>query len=117
MHLEVTFRNLSPREEVRKRADVLFAKLHRFLDAASDAQLNIAIEHGQAIVELVCTSHGAVHKASEEDEDLRTSLDRVFHTMETQLRRAKERRIDRKREAGEVEDGFAPADDEGEVSA
>ncbi len=117
MHLEVTFRNLSPREEVRKRADVLFAKLHRFLDAAADAQLNVGIEHSNAIIELVVTSHGAVHKASEEDEDLRTAIDRTFHTMETQLRRAKERRIDRHRAPGEAEDGFEPVDEEGEASA
>jgi ribosomal subunit interface protein len=117
MHLEVTFRNLSPREEVRKRADALFAKLHRFLDPASDAQLNVGVEHGKGIVELVCTSHGNVHKASEEDEDLRTALDRAFHTMETQLRRSKERRIDRHRGPGDAEDGFVGADEEGEVSA
>ena len=56
-------------------------------------------------------------QASDEDEDLRTALDRTFHTIEHALRRAKERRVDRRRRASTLdEDGFAsPAlDDEGD---
>ncbi|MBW1877937.1 MAG: ribosome-associated translation inhibitor RaiA [Deltaproteobacteria bacterium] len=97
MHLEVTFRNLAPREEVRQRADVLFSKLQRFLDPAAEGQLNIQVEHNVGRFELVLTTRGTVYKAAEEDEDLRTAMDRLFHRMEMQLRRAKERRIHKNR--------------------
>ncbi len=107
MHLEVTFKNLKPREEVKKRAQALYKKLERFLDSASDATLVLNVEHGQAVLELVVTVKGEVHKAVEEDEELRTALDKVFHTMEVQLRRGKEKRLAGRREVGDV-DGFVP---------
>jgi ribosomal subunit interface protein len=108
MHLEVTFRNLNAREEVRQRAQALFKKLERFLDAASEAQMVVGVEHGLAVVEMVVTSRGATHKITEEDADLRTALDRLMHSMENQLRRAKERRNDRRGSEAEV-DGFSGA--------
>jgi len=106
MHLEVTFRNLAPREEVRQRAEVLFGKLQRFLDPAAEGQMIVQIDHSIGRLELVLTTRGTVHKAAEEDEDLRTAMDRLFHRMEMQLRRAKERRIHKSRRTsaeGEVE--------------
>jgi len=105
MHLEVTFKNLRPRDEIRRRATALFKKLERFLDAAAEGQLIVAVEHGHAVLELVVTTHGEVHKVLEEEEELRTALDKLFHTMEGQLRRAKSRRIT-KRRGGDAEDGF-----------
>ncbi len=105
MHIEVTFKNLRPRDEVKKRAQALYKKLERFLDPASEATLVLDVEHGQAILELVVTVKGEVHKAVEEDPELRAALDKVFHTMEIQLRRGKEKRIAGRREVAR-EDGF-----------
>jgi len=105
MPLEVTFRNLNPRDEVRRRADALFDKLERFLDPAAEAHLIVTIEHHEAICELIVTSRGATHKALETDGDLRTSLDRAFHGVEEQLRRNKEKRTQHER-GRERDDGF-----------
>jgi len=96
MQLEVTFRRLSPREEVRKRAEALFAKFDRFLDPAAEGQLVVSIEHQQAICELVIKSRGQIFKAAQSDEQLRASIDKVFHNMEEQLRRFKDKRTDRR---------------------
>lgn len=118
MHLEVTFKNLRPREELRRRALALHQKLERFLDPASQSQLLVSVEHGQACLELVVTTRGETHKAVEEHEDLRTALDKLFHTIEMQLRRSKEKRLDRRVEVPEV-DGFGEPtsldDDESEL--
>lgn len=116
MHLEVTFKNLRPREEIRLRAQALHQKLERFLDAASEGQLVVAVERGLANLELVMTVKGETHKASEEHEDLRTALDKLFHNMENQLRRSKERRIDRARVGAPREDGFTSDEDEDQPS-
>ncbi len=111
MHLEVSFRNLHPRDEIKRRADALFDKLDRFLDPAAQAQLVVAVEHNQAIIEIVVTSHSVTHKVTEEDEDLRTALDRAFHTLESQLRRAKEKRTNHKGAPEEAEDLASAADE------
>ena len=97
MNIEVSFKGLKPRVEVRERASTLYKKLHRFLEPASEAHLMVSVAHGNAIVELVVSRKGHTFKAQEEDSDLRTALDRVFHTIEGQLRRAKERTKDRRR--------------------
>lgn len=114
MQLQVSFRNLNARDEVRSRAQVLFDKLERFLDPAAEGQLTVAVEHGTAAIEVHVTSRGHVFKSNEEDEDLRTALDRAFHRLEMQLRRAKERRVDRHRRGSDEPEleGEIIADDE-----
>lgn len=110
MHLEVTFKNLRPRDEIRNRANALYKKLERFLDPASEGHLRVSVEHGQACLELVVTAHGETHKAVEEQEELRTALDKLFHNIEGQLRRSKERRLDGRSDVPRV-DGFDGVDD------
>ncbi|MCO4744625.1 MAG: HPF/RaiA family ribosome-associated protein [Proteobacteria bacterium] len=104
MRLEVSFRNMRGRDEVRRRAEGLFDKLERFLDPAAEAHITVNREHGTFEVDCVVTNHKAIHKKTEADDDLRTALDRMFHGMEEQLRRAKERRIDRSRHRPEQQD-------------
>lgn len=117
MNLDVTFRNLTARPEIRRRAEGLHAKLDRFLDEAAKSQLVVAIEHDEAIVELVIQNLGGTYRAEHTDPDLRTALDLVFHTVEHQLRRAKDKRSD-VRDRGQAADGFvvggAADDDEDE---
>ena len=110
MHLEVSFRNLNPRDEVRQRAQALFKKMEHFLDPAAEGQLIVAVEHGSAIVEMVVHTRGATFKSQEEDPDLRASLDKAMHSMENQLRRSKEKRVNRKGDSDLQ--GFEEADEE-----
>jgi len=115
MQVEVTFRNLKPREEVRRRAQALFEKLQRFLDPSAEAHVVVQSEHGKLITELVVNTRGETYVASEEDDELRTAMDRMFHKMETNLRRGKGKRQERRRRSTEHEDGFGdpigPGDD------
>ncbi len=117
MHLEVTFKNLRPREEVRRRAQALWTKLERFLDPASEGVLVVTIEHANGLADLTVRANGETHQVQEEDADLRTALDRAFHRIESSLRRAKEKRVDRWHRGIDKTDGFvadalAPEDDE-----
>lgn len=105
MHVEVTFRNLNPREEVRRRALALFGKLERFLDPASTGQVLVSVEHGNAVIDVHVASRGQTYAVREEDPDLRTAMDRAFHNVEFQLRRAKELRTQH-RDGNEAPDGF-----------
>ncbi|TNE84362.1 MAG: ribosome-associated translation inhibitor RaiA [Deltaproteobacteria bacterium] len=116
MRLEVSFRNMRGRDEVRRRAEALFDKLQRFLDPAAEAHITVNREHGTFEVDCVVNNHGATHKQAVTDDDLRTALDKMFHGMEEQLRRAKERRIDRHRSRGEGAEAEGAEDfDEDEV--
>jgi len=106
MNLEVSFKNLRPRDEIRGRAQALTKKLERFLGPSAEGTLVVGVEHDDAVLELVIHSGGETHKVTEEHSDLRTALDKVFHTAEGQLRRAKQRRALPRRERAEPEDGF-----------
>jgi putative sigma-54 modulation protein len=111
MTLEITFRNLNPRDEIRKRANALYAKFEKFLDSAAEGHLVVNVEHNEAIAELIVSTHGQTFKAVETNEDLRTSMDKVFHNLEGQLRRNKDRRTNKKGVRGrEPLDGFQDAD-------
>ena len=110
MHLDITFKNLRPRRELRARAEALYAKLERFLDPAAVGRLMVQVEHGRAELELVIAAHGDVHAVTQEEPELRTALDKLFHKMEVKLRRNKERRQERWRDADHVVDGFSTGD-------
>jgi ribosomal subunit interface protein len=116
MHLEVTFKNLRPRDEIRRRGEALYTKLERFLDPAASAELIVQVEHGKAVLELIVHSKGQSVAVQEEDDELRTALDKLFHRMELALRRRKEKRIDRRRRGGHDDDGFV-IPEEGEEEA
>ena len=73
------------------------------------------MEHKTAQAELVLKARGHTYKAEEEHDDLRTALDRVFHRVEVQLRRAKERRVDHYRR--QAERPPEPVEDEDEYAA
>jgi ribosome-associated translation inhibitor RaiA len=107
MHLEVSFRNLRPRDEVKARAQALYGKLERFLEPAAEGQLVVTVEHAKAIMELVIRTGGEVHTVNDE---LKAALDKTFHTMEVRLRRSKERRLDRQHKSVPPADGFAPTE-------
>mgnify|MGYP000509773604 CR=1 FL=1 len=115
MHLEVTFKNLRPRDEIRQRAVALHDKLERFLDPAATSQLTVEVEHGRAILELVVHARGGSHKVDSEHEELRVALDKLFHTVEEKLRRSKEKRIDKHRRSRNPTDGFEGEEAEGAV--
>jgi len=118
MHLEVTFKHLKPKEEIRRRGQALFTKLERFLDPASEAHLVVEKDHGVMSTELIVTTRGHTFAATDESEDLRTALDRTFHVIEKSLRRAKEKRVKGWQKGPGREDGFVEGEEgEGEIEA
>jgi len=117
MNLDVTFRNLSPRDEVRRRGEALYSKLERFLDPAADGHMIVSVEQHTAIVEVVVGTRGQVFKAEERNEDMRTAMDKSFHNVEEQLRRFKDKRTQRRPRGTGDETGFVvdAGDDEPEA--
>lgn len=107
MSLKLSFRHMKPRDEVTKRCEALYGKLQRFLDPAAESHMTISVEHADAVVELIVNTRGETHKVREEHDDMRTAIDKLFHTAEIQLRRAKERRRAHRRDVDEL-DGFDP---------
>ena len=65
--------------------------------------VDTGIGNGNAVLELVVSKKGQTFKAEHEHSDLRTALDQLFHTMEGQLRRSKERDLDRRRVSTDID--------------
>lgn len=110
MQLHVTFRNLAPRDEIRRRGHALYDKLHRFLDMAADGHMVVGFEQHDAVCELVVTTRGQTFKGVERDADMRTAMDKVFHGVEEQLRRFKDRRTAYKARGRDPQTGFVAPD-------
>jgi ribosomal subunit interface protein len=100
MQLSMTFRNTEGRKSIQKRAEALFEKLLRFLDESSEGKLSVNFVRDSYDVQLVVVRGKDLCKSEARDSDLRTAVDRAFHVMEVQLRRAKERRLS-KRKSGD----------------
>jgi ribosomal subunit interface protein len=112
MNLEVSFKNVRPRDDIRQRSQALYKKLERFMEPASEGRLVVSVEHSSACLELVVSAHGQVHKVEVEEDELRTAVDKVFHTMEVTLRRQKGKVTDRRQEGARRQDGFVTPDED-----
>ncbi len=94
MRFEVTFRHLTPRPDLRDRANELYGRLAHFLDPAARGMLIVDASNGRARAELLVATGGETHKSVGEAGELRAAVDAAFHGIVDPLRRHKERRKD-----------------------
>ena len=91
MDLEFTFRNIEPTDAIKDWANKRFKKVTKHLREPSNAHLTLAVDKFRHRAELTVHSHGEILRASEETDDLYTTMDQVMLKLEEAAQRAKER--------------------------
>lgn len=102
MDLEFTFRNVEPTEAIKQWATRRFQKIVKHLREPASAHLTITVDKHRHRADLTVHSHGEILRASEETNDLYTTLDGLMSKLEASAQRQKERHQQRNHPRGEL---------------
>lgn len=91
MQITVTFRHMESSEALREYALRKLAKMERYLDAAAEAAVVLAIEKFRHQADITITGDGYKVKGREETGDMYSAIDLAVEKVEKQLRRFRER--------------------------
>ncbi|MDP2315956.1 MAG: ribosome-associated translation inhibitor RaiA [Pseudomonadota bacterium] len=91
MDLEFTFRNVEPTEAIKAWANKRFQKVTKHLKDPSSAHIELSVDKHRHRAELTVHSHGDILRASDETDDLYTTLDQVMQKLEAAAQRQKDR--------------------------
>jgi putative sigma-54 modulation protein len=91
MELEFTFRNVEPTDAIKAWAQKRFQKVTKHLKDPSSAHIVVSVDKYRHRAELTVHSHGDILRATDESDDMYTTLDQVMVKLEAAAQRQKER--------------------------
>lgn len=118
MLINVTFRHIEPSAPLREYAEEKISRVKKYIEEPIEAHVVLKVEKFRHIAEVTIDANGLRLNGTEETEDMYSSIDMVADTIESQVRKNKEKLRRRKsggslKELGSVADSTAtPMDDE-----
>ena len=101
MEINISTRHGSISDETREKVANKIEKLPRFFDRISSIEVTIDLEHRDTpTVDLRVTVKNREFVATSQSQELMASMDQVVDKLEQQLRKHKEKSVDRHRSAG-----------------
>lgn len=94
MELEFTFRNIESTEAIKTWAQRRFKKVEKHLTEPTHAHLTLSVDKHRHRAEMTVHTHGDVLRASDETDDMYTTLDKVMEKVEAAAQKQKERQQD-----------------------
>lgn len=107
MKIDLTGRHIEITPELREHVEAKLAKLDKMLDEPAEAHVVLFVEKHRHVAEVRLSSRSEVFTAQEETGDLYISVQECVDKLETQVRRLKDKRIDRRRHGVRVPDAAA----------
>lgn len=108
MKVDITGRHIDVTSALRLHTEDRLGKLDRLLEGPSEAHVVLFIEKHRHVAEIQVKSRAQTFSGQDETDDLYVSIDAVVDKLETQIRRFKDKRNDRRRREG-VKAGEAAA--------
>ena len=109
MDLNITFKDFTPSDHLRKYAEQRLGKLGRFLGKAENAKIHAVLSAGKLgqKADVRVTADYLDITGTEMTQDMYASIDTVLDTLIAQVKKNSERRIDKWRRAGKEREGVA----------
>jgi putative sigma-54 modulation protein len=103
MQVTVTGRNLEATDALKQYTAERFSKLGKYLPANALAAITLSVvKKVHHIADAVIASNGVLIQASEETEEMYSSIDLLFEKIERRVRKYKERLVDHKHHTGKT---------------
>lgn len=121
MNIKVTGKNIEITDAIREYVESKADRLEKFENANTELNVVCSIEREEQIVELQLSHNGDFVKIEERNNDLYASIDLALDRLERQMRKDKEKKADKNKEAS-LKDKFlnmisnVTGKDEGEVT-
>ncbi len=103
MKIKFNFKNFEPSEHLKKYAQERYEKLSKYLQDSGNAELqvNLEVEKFRHIAETILTAKDIHISATEETEDMYSTVDLSLDKLEAQLRKQREKVKDKKKKIRE----------------
>ena len=106
MNLVVSGKNIDVTEGLRSAVEEKIGKLERYFNESTEVHVTLSTEKSRQKIEVTIPMKGTIIRAEETSTDMYVSIDLVEEVIERQLRKYKNKIIDRKQSAGNFQQAF-----------
>lgn len=111
MNLVISGKNLDITEGLRSAIEEKIGKLERYFTDTTEVHVTLSTEKNRQKIEITIPMKGSIIRAEEVSSDMYVSIDLVEEVIERQLRKYKNKLIDKKQNAAHLSQSFIEADD------
>ena len=111
MNLVISGKNLDITEGLRSAIEEKIGKLERYFTDTREVHVTLSTEKNRQKIEITIPMKGSIIRAEEVSSDMYVSIDLVEEVIERQLRKYKNKLIDKEQNAAHLSQSFIEADD------
>ena len=111
MNLVISGKNLDITEGLRSAIEEKIGKLERYCTDTTEVHVTLSTEKNRQKIEITIPMKGSIIRAEEVSSDMYVSIDLVEEVIERQLRKYKNKLIDKEQNAAHLSQSFIEADD------
>ena len=111
MNLVISGKNLDITEGLRSAIEEKIGKLERYFTDTTEVHVTLSTEKNRQKIEITIPMKGSIIRAEEVSSDMYVSIDLVEEVIERQLRKYKNKLIDKEQNAEHLSQSFIEADD------
>ena len=111
MNLVISGKNLDITEGLRSAIEEKIGKLERYFTDTTEVHVTLSTEKNRQKIEITIPMKGSIIRAEEVSSDMYVSIDLVEEFIERQLRKYKNKLIDKEQNAAHLSQSFIEADD------
>ena len=111
MNLVLSGTNLDITEGLRSAIEEKIGKLERYFTDTTEVHVTLSTEKNRQKIEITIPMKGSIIRAEEVSSDMYVSIDLVEEVIERQLRKYKNKLIDKEQNAAHLSQSFIEADD------
>lgn len=91
MQTSVTFRHIEPTDALRSYAEEKISRIKKYIEEPIEAHVVLSVEKFRHIAEVTIKANGTGFKGSEETDDMYSAIDMLADTIESQVKKNKEK--------------------------
>ena len=111
MNLVISGKNLDITEGLRSAIEEKIGKLERYFTDTTEVYVTLSTEKNRQKIEITIPMKGSIIRAEEVSSDMYVSIDLVEEVIERQLRKYKNKLINKEQNAAHLSQSFIEADD------
>ena len=111
MNLVISGKNVDITEGLRSAIEEKIGKLERYFTDTTEVHVTLSTEKNRQKIEITIPMKGSIIRAEEVSSDMYVSIDLVEEVIERQLRKYKNKLIDKEQNAAHLSQSFIEADD------
>ena len=111
MNLVISGKNIDITEGLRSAVEAKIGKLERYFTDSTEVHVTMSTEKNRQKIEVTVPMKGSIIRAEETSTDMYVSIDLVEEVIERQLRKYKNKLIDKEQTAAQLSKAFIDEDD------